>query len=350
MTALRHFEVVSSELPDPPYPVDVRAKGWRFDLDIERIENSDTWTLTPSDMRPWLLMLWMRSWTQTPCGSLPASDELVAARIGMDGRIFHANRDILMRGWYRCADGRLYHPVITESVEAMRDSRKAERIKKANQRANSPAAPPPPPAPAPTPAAATPAPAHAFVPGDNPGNPAGVPGCPPTGPGTGPGTGTGIKHSAKRRPTASPDGSLFDEFWSHYPKKAAKKDARKAFDKTKADRTKLDAMIAAVKVQKAGEGWTKDRGQFIPNAATWLNGERWTDELAVDIARPANTDYEQNQKMLAAETARAKTLTVDPQRIRAARAAGDAARLRRLGAPSGPAPIASLFANQDDNA
>ena len=354
MNALRQFEVVTNDLPDPPYPADVRAKGWRFDLDIERIENSDTWTLTPADMRPWLLMLWMRSWTQTPCGSLPAVDELVAARIGMEGRIFAANRDILMRGWYRCSDGRLYHPVITESVEGMRDSRKAERIKKANQRANSAPLPPEPPAPAPTPAAAPPAPAPAFVPGDTPGNPAGVPPLspvsPPTGSGPGSGPGTGLKPSAKRRPTASPDGSLFDEFWSQYPKKAAKKDARKAFDKTKADRVKLDAILAALKSQRASEGWTKDKGQFIPNAATWLNGERWTDELGVDAPTPVNTDYENNQRMLAAESERAKTLVVDPERIRAARAASEAARLRRLGAQSGPTPIASLFPNQDENA
>ena len=140
MTPQRQFEVVTNELPEPPYPADVRAKGWRFDLDVERIENSDTWTLTPADMRPWLLMLWMRSWTQTPCGSLPVNDELVAARIGMDARVFAGNRDILMRGWYRCSDSRLYHPVITESVEIMRDSRLTERKKKAKQRADAAAA------------------------------------------------------------------------------------------------------------------------------------------------------------------------------------------------------------------
>jgi hypothetical protein len=173
---LRKIEVVPNDTPEPPYPADVRAKGWRFDLDVERIENSDTWTLAPADMRPWLLMLWMRAWTQTPCGSLPANDALVAARIGMDPRLFAGNREILMRGWYRCTDGRLYHPVITESVEAMRDSRKAERDKKARQRAKDQALGP-------------------DVPGDSTGNDAGHPGesdgSPATGPGTGPGTGSG---------------------------------------------------------------------------------------------------------------------------------------------------------------
>ena len=25
--------------------------------------------------------------------------------------------------------------------------------------------------------------------------------------------------------------------------------------------------------------WLKDNGQFIPHAATWLNGKRWNDEV-----------------------------------------------------------------------
>src|SRR5574341_2214582 len=111
-------------LPEPPYPGDVRARGWQFQLDVERIENSDTWLLAPAEMRPWLLMLWMKSWTQAPCGSLPGNDDLIAAPIGMDPRLFASHRDILLRGWYRASDGRLYHQVVSELVEAMRDSRK----------------------------------------------------------------------------------------------------------------------------------------------------------------------------------------------------------------------------------
>lgn len=353
MTALRQFEVVANELPQPPYPADVRAKGWRFDLDIERIENSDTWTLTPPDMRPWLLMLWMRSWTQTPCGSLPANDELVAARIGMEARIFGANRDILMRGWYRCSDGRLYHPVITESVETMRDSRKAERLKKAKQRAGAQGedSPPPPSPPAPAPSVTAPAPSPANVPGDRPGNPEVVPPLsqvsPTTGPGTGPGTGTGKKTSANSRPTASPDGSLFDGFWSSYPKKVAKKAARKAFDKLKPTAETMVQILAALKAQVASEEWRKEGGQYIPHPASWLNAERWTDE-GVQLAAQTNAEYARNQEMLARETQRGQTLKVDPNLIAAAKATAQAARVRALGAPMGPRPISSLFPAQED--
>lgn len=108
--------VASTDAIAAPYPKDTKAKGWRFELDYERIEQSDTWALATPDMRPWLLMLWLTAWRQVPCGSLPAADELIAARIGMEVRQLRAHRDILLRGWWLADDGRLYHPVITEQV------------------------------------------------------------------------------------------------------------------------------------------------------------------------------------------------------------------------------------------
>ncbi|KVE11285.1 hypothetical protein WI92_18645 [Burkholderia vietnamiensis] len=117
-----------------PYPSDTRAKGWRFELDLERIERSDTWALTPADLRPWLLMLWSTAWQQEPCGSLPANDELIAARIGMKTSVFVKNRDKLMRGWWLADDGRLYHNTIVTRVQEMLAAREKERARKAGQR------------------------------------------------------------------------------------------------------------------------------------------------------------------------------------------------------------------------
>lgn len=78
----------------------------------------------------------------------------------------------------------------------------------------------------------------------------------------------------------------FDEFWSAYPKKAAKDEAAKAFAKRKPDAALLDTMLKAISAQKASEQWRKDGGQFIPNPATWLNQGRWQDE----VAQPAKAD------------------------------------------------------------
>jgi hypothetical protein len=115
--------VTSAEAPEPPYPADTRAKGWRFELDYERLEQSDTWVLAPADLKPWLLMLWLTAWKQRPAGSLPSSPELVAAQIGMPAHLFSAAQAILLRGWKLHADGRLYHPAMTSIVMAMVETR-----------------------------------------------------------------------------------------------------------------------------------------------------------------------------------------------------------------------------------
>lgn len=118
-----------------PYPADTRAKGWRFELDHERIRQSDTWALAAPEIRPWLLMLWMTAWEQTPCGSLPDDDELIAARIGMPLDQFQACKPRLLRGWWQADDGRLYHGTMTERVLEMIERRDGERLRKAAYRA-----------------------------------------------------------------------------------------------------------------------------------------------------------------------------------------------------------------------
>lgn len=118
-----------------PYPADTRAKGWRFELDLERVRQSDTWALAAPEVRPWLLMLWCTAWEQTPCGSLPAEDELIAARIGMAPKLFAKHRAVLLRGWWKADDGRMYHPTITALVLGMVTRKDAEKARKAAYRA-----------------------------------------------------------------------------------------------------------------------------------------------------------------------------------------------------------------------
>lgn len=75
-----------------------------------------------------------------------------------------------------------------------------------------------------------------------------------------------------------PQGGGFDEFWSAYPKKVGKDDARKAFLKRKPDGELLALMLAAIAAQRESQAWTRDGGQYIPNPSTWLNQGRWQDE------------------------------------------------------------------------
>lgn len=71
----------------------------------------------------------------------------------------------------------------------------------------------------------------------------------------------------------------FERFWSLYPRKVSKAGAIKAWAKLKVTADLFDLMAASLAAWTLSADWTKDGGQFIPHAATWLNGKRWEDEL-----------------------------------------------------------------------
>jgi hypothetical protein len=123
----------------PPYPADTRAKGWRFELDYEQIEQSDTWGVTKPEARPWLLMLWMTAWKQVPCGSMPADHEVIVGKLGMPDDLWEKHKGSLLRGWVLADDGRLYHDTLTARVLEMMSRRRSESDRKARGRAKVPA-------------------------------------------------------------------------------------------------------------------------------------------------------------------------------------------------------------------
>lgn len=82
------------------------------------------------------------------------------------------------------------------------------------------------------------------------------------------------------------DGKYSDDFlafWEAYPNKSAKKAAFRMWIRIKNVRDLLPEMLKALEEQKKSDRWMKDSGQFIPHPATWLNGERWKDQLALPM-------------------------------------------------------------------
>ncbi|MNO73395.1 hypothetical protein D3C76_643590 [compost metagenome] len=77
--------------------------------------------------------------------------------------------------------------------------------------------------------------------------------------------------------TSVADG--FEQFWKLYPKKKSRKDALKAWNKLSPEAGLQAVMITALAQHCGSRDWTKDNGQYIPMASTWLNGERWHDVL-----------------------------------------------------------------------
>lgn len=76
---------------------------------------------------------------------------------------------------------------------------------------------------------------------------------------------------------------LFDEFWDAYPKKKAKDDAKKAWDKRRPNDAFLTIILAALDEQCQSGEWRKEDGRYIPYPATWLNRGQWTDSVAPEL-------------------------------------------------------------------
>lgn len=73
----------------------------------------------------------------------------------------------------------------------------------------------------------------------------------------------------------------FEVFWKAYPKKIAKGNAEKAWEKVKPDEKLVADIIAAIAKQKIN--WTDPK--FIPHPATWLNAKRWLDGVEVTTGK-----------------------------------------------------------------
>ena len=75
-----------------------------------------------------------------------------------------------------------------------------------------------------------------------------------------------------------PATDSFEQFWQAYPRRIAKKDARKAWDTIRPTPQLLETILTALAWQTQQPQWMKDDGAFVPYPASWLRAERWEDE------------------------------------------------------------------------
>ena len=95
---------------------------------------------------------------------------------------------------------------------------------------------------------------------------------------------TPLKKSA--HPAQKKDTEKFNLFWSRYPKKVDKKRAVKAWVKINPDDLLFKKIMSGLNDHIASVDWQKDSGQFIPYPASFLNGERWEDEVSINYIDP----------------------------------------------------------------
>lgn len=85
-------------------------------LDVARLRDSDLAIQVGAEEFRAAVLLWCAAWHQVSAASLPDDDKTLAAPAG-DGRAlseWRKHREGALYSWIKCADGRLYHPVVAE--------------------------------------------------------------------------------------------------------------------------------------------------------------------------------------------------------------------------------------------
>lgn len=233
-------------LPAPLVPPDADLRHFpAMYLDIISLQNSETWALADGWQAKACMNLWMRAWHQVPAGSIPKDERILASWAGVPD--WQHVREIALRGFVECSDGRLYHRTICEQViKAMGLSERRADV--ANSRWNKKKL----------------APASLMHREEKRGEEDSIKDQP----------GLDLPPS----PNAWP-ANYQVMFWNEYPRKIAKAAAMRALDKFH-NRVPWDLIMTKLRAYKRwlGEGGGKVFRPEAKHPATWINGECWNDD------------------------------------------------------------------------
>lgn len=84
----------------------------------------------------------------------------------------------------------------------------------------------------------------------------------------------------------------FDRFYRLYPRKQKRPSAESAWKKIKPDAELRETIIAALGRHCLRPDWIKEKGQFVPLPASWLNGRCWEDEIQTDTTQSHHVDLD----------------------------------------------------------
>jgi len=125
-----------TDLPAPLTPPECDLRGLSFmPLDVVRLCDSDMVALSTGEEFKAAVLLWAKAWLQVPAASLP-DDPRILAHLSGAGTRWARIAAVALRGWVKCSDGRLYHPVIAEKAKEAWSFRvlQRERSKRANEK------------------------------------------------------------------------------------------------------------------------------------------------------------------------------------------------------------------------
>lgn len=274
-----------SDLPEPltPPECDLRGMEW-MPMHGHKLYGSDFDAIASDAEYRAANRLWWAAWQQqVPAASLPDDDRVLAhiAGYSRDPKGWAKIKDVATHAFVKCSDGRLYHRFLAPEAIIAWERRIKERDRKAVYRAKrdgnnggqdetvlNP------------------------VPRDNPrdgtgtacSGPEDVPILSHVDNTTQDRTGQLRKKEEPPYPKTNPvavrpsgrrgvcDDEDFERFWSSYPRKVGKGQAKKAWISA-IRKAEPKFIIRAMERQRFDP-----RERFQPHPATWLNGERWLDQ------------------------------------------------------------------------
>jgi hypothetical protein len=91
----------------------------------------------------------------------------------------------------------------------------------------------------------------------------------------------------------------FNLFWQAYPqhRRTAKGDAYASWKKASKPHNEtafLGEVLTALDWQTKQHDWTKDKGQYVPLPATYLNKRRWEDSMPIGMTKEAEKYLDYN--------------------------------------------------------
>jgi hypothetical protein len=91
----------------------------------------------------------------------------------------------------------------------------------------------------------------------------------------------------------------FDDFWSAYPKKKERKKCAAIWERRELDDIG-EMIVADVEARLLNDGkWIEEDGKFVPNPQTYLNGDRWEDDMQpIKLSQAPQGKYQLKRKFL----------------------------------------------------
>lgn len=117
-------------VPSPLTPVDCDLRDFSYmPLDVVRLRDSDIASIEAESFRAAVLS-WCVSWHQSPAASLPDDDAALCRLLGYGRDLkgwLKVREGGALRGYVKCSDGRLYHPVVAEKAVEAWQKKQAQR-------------------------------------------------------------------------------------------------------------------------------------------------------------------------------------------------------------------------------